>query len=126
MSYIFHIISHDVWETARSSAEMRVPSLDSEGFIHFSTVNQVVKVANKHYHGVAGLGVLVVETEKLAAPLRYEPPYMPGEIAPPTDELFPHLYGPLNTSAVKEIVDFPVGADGTFTLSPQLEAFREA
>lgn len=118
---ILHIISRDAWESARQSAEIRAPSLDSQGFIHFSTAQQITRVADKHYHGVSGLVALIVEVSKLAAPLRWEPPDMPGEIIPPTAELFPHLYGPLNVDAVRAVVDLPPRADGTFALPPALE-----
>jgi uncharacterized protein (DUF952 family) len=123
---ILHIISRDAWESARQSPEIRSPSLDSQGFIHFSTAHQVVRVADKHYPGVKGLVVLVVNTERLIAPLRWEPPDMPGEVIPPTAELFPHLYGPLNVDAVRQAIDFPPQPDGTFTLPPDLEQYLEA
>ena len=46
----------------------------------------------------------------LAAEVRYEPGSH-GE-----DELFPHLYGPLNLEAVRAVHDFPCEPDGSFIL----------
>lgn len=123
---ILHIISRDAWESARQSAEIRAPSLDSQGFIHFSSPRQVTRVADNIFPGVQDLLLLVVDVDKLTAPLRWEPPDMPGEEAPPTGELFPHLYGPLNLDAVRAAVDFPSNPDGTFTLPPELEAYLKA
>src|SRR5690606_10811986 len=123
---ILHIISRDAWESARQSAEIRAPSLDSQGFIHFSTAEQVTRVADNIFPGVQDLMLLVVDVDKLTAPLRWEPPDMPGEEAPPTGELFPHLYGPLNVDAVRAAAAFPSTPDGTFTLPPELEAYLKA
>ncbi len=33
-----------------------------------------------------------------------------------TASLFPHIYGPLNVSAVIQVMDFAPGADGKFKL----------
>lgn len=120
---ILHIIARDAWESARQSADIRAPSLETQGFIHFSTAAQAARVATKHYRGVEGLSLLVVDVQKLNAPLKWEPPDMPGEGKPATGELFPHLYGPLNTDAVVDIVDFPPRSDGTFALPPILEKY---
>jgi uncharacterized protein (DUF952 family) len=123
---ILHIISRDAWESARQSAEIRAPSLDSQGFIHFSTAEQVVRVADSIFPGVQDLMLLAVDVDKLTAPLRWEPPDMPGEEAPPTGELFPHLYGPLNADAIRGAVDFPPQPDGTFALPSELETYLKA
>jgi uncharacterized protein (DUF952 family) len=121
--YILHIIARDAWESARESAELHAPSLETQGFLHFSTPEQVVRVANSIFPGVRGLAILVVEVAALIAPLRWEPPDMPGEAAPPTGEVFPHLYGPLNVSAVRGVVDFPPMSDGTFVVPALLESY---
>lgn len=123
---ILHIISRDAWESARQSAEIRAPSLDSQGFIHFSTPQQVTRVADNIFPGVQDLILLVVDVDKLTAPLRWEPPDMPGEETPPTGELFPHLYGPLNADAIRGAVDFPPTPDGTFALPSALEPYLKA
>jgi uncharacterized protein (DUF952 family) len=116
MTHILHIIPIGQWEAAQAAGTYRGDTLDAEGFIHFSTAAQVVRVADARFRGHPGLALLVVETDRLAAPLRYEAPF---EGAMADAGLFPHLYGPLNLDAVVAVVDFPPGPDGTFTL-PEL------
>jgi uncharacterized protein (DUF952 family) len=102
---IFHITTRQEWEAALPAGEYTAPSLETEGFIHFSQRHQVVGVANAAYRGVPDLVLLSVDPERLAAPLRYEQ----GVHA---DERFPHLYGPLELSAVVDVRPFPEGPDG--------------
>jgi uncharacterized protein (DUF952 family) len=118
MSLIVHIVSRYDWEDARAAGEYRAESLESQGFIHCSTPEQVTRVANAVYHGQTGLALLVIETDRLAAPLKFEPPVHPAAGRPETGsaELFPHLYGALNLDAVVRVVDFPPQPDGTFAL----------
>lgn len=123
MQTILHIISRDAWEAARHSPELSVPSLHSEGFIHFSTAEQLVGVANKHYRGMNDALVLVVDAAKLPIPLRWEAPNMQGDTSAPAPGLFPHLYCPLNTDAVRDVIDLPCRADGTFQLPAALEKY---
>ena len=102
---IFHITTRAEWDAAVRDGEYTAPSLATEGFIHLSNRHQVAGVANAVYRGVPDLVLLCVDPERLAAPLRYEP----GEHA---DERFPHLYGPLELSAVSDVLPFPEGPDG--------------
>jgi uncharacterized protein (DUF952 family) len=87
-------------------------SLRSEGFIHCSTLAQVIDTANRFYRGQQDLLVLCIEESRLTAELKYEAPAMPRDEA--ADELFPHLYGELNVEAVERVVDLPCEADGSF------------
>ncbi len=108
---ILHIVAESSWVHAKSIGEYRHPSLDREGFIHFSKPDQVVRVANFNFKGQTGLVLLIVDDQKLRAQIKYE-----GEN--PKD-LFPHLYGTLNIDAVVGTVSFPPNSDGTFSL-PEL------
>ncbi len=108
MTLIYHIAEQAVWERAMEGAGYRPASLESEGFIHLSTAAQVLWVANRFYRGRAGLVLLTVEPERLAAELRYEESE-PGQ-------RFPHLYGPLNLDAVVAAQDFAPAEDGEFGL----------
>ena len=48
---IYHITSRSAWDEAKARGEYRAPSLESEGFIHCSTRNQLLQVANAFYRG---------------------------------------------------------------------------
>ena len=73
----------------------RAESLDSEGFIHFSSWSQLAATAARYYAGVPDLVVLVVDPSGLD--VRVEP-------SPSTGDSFPHLYSPLPVSAVVEVL----------------------
>lgn len=124
MSTILHITSFEAWKQARAAGQYAPESLQTEGFIHFSTAQQVVAVANAFYAGQRGLVLLVVDTDNLTSRLEWEPPIQPAsatvEMPPASGELFPHLYGPLNIEAVIRVVAFEPGEDGTFTLPEEL------
>ena len=104
---IFHILSKQAWETAVSHNIYSPESIKAEGFIHFSTREQVVLTANEFYRGQGGLLLLCVDDERVQAKVVYEDLYGKGQA-------FPHVYGALNLDAVQEVVDFPVNADGLF------------
>ena len=89
-------------------------SLRDEGFIHCSTLAQVIETANRFYRGQDDLILLLIDESRLKAELKYEAPAMKhGES---TKELFPHLYGELNVDAVVRIVELRCEADGSFQL----------
>lgn len=113
---IYHITTRAEWESARRSGEYRASSLESEGFIHFSRRDQVMRVAERFYRGQSGLVLLVVDPDRLTARLVFEPPINPqtGQTEPGATEDFPHLYGPLNADAVVRAVTFEPDADKSF------------
>jgi uncharacterized protein (DUF952 family) len=111
---IVHIVKRSEWMLALGRRTYAPDSLRSEGFIHCSTLAQVIDTANRFYRGQEDLVVLYIEKSRLTAELKYEAPTMPhGEAA---GELFPHLYGELNVEAVERVVDLPCEADGSFQL----------
>ena len=103
---IFHIAARAAWEAARAAGVYRGDTLDGEGFIHCSTADQVVATANRYFRGRTDLVLLAIDPVRVEAEIRYE--------AAPSGELFPHLYGPLALSAVRDVVDYRPGPDGTF------------
>jgi uncharacterized protein (DUF952 family) len=116
VSRIYHIARAADWERALSDGEYTTSSvgktLAEEGFIHASQGSQVKGTANKYYRDVPGdLVVLVIDTSRLRAELRYED--VPGAELP-----FPHIYGPLNTGAVIAAWPLLPGPDGTFAFVP--------
>lgn len=108
--HIYHIIPRTVWEQALASGTYRPTSLDTEGFIHASTREQVLDTAARYYRGQPGLLLLVIESDKLQSELRFDPVTLNG-----AETRFPHIYGPLNLDAVEAVLDFPPNADGSFS-----------
>lgn len=107
---VFHIISRTAWSDAQAAGAYVPARYDEEGFIHLSKRDQILRPANLLYQGHSDLVLLEIESASLAAEVRYEPGSH-GE-----DELFPHLYGPLNLEAVRAVHDFPCEPDGSFIL----------
>jgi len=125
---ILHLASNEAWLAAVGPAgiwrgkqgEYQAESLSMEGFIHCSTKSQIVGVANAFYHGQQGLILLAIDTDKLATELKWEPPAEPESTHARAGELFPHVYGPINLDAVKNVTPFEPDADGNFTLPDSL------
>ena len=105
MAIIFHITTREAFR--KEAASYSPEKFQTEGFIHCSTPDQVVKVADARFRGQSGLVLLCIETDKVQPEIRYE--NLEGG-----QELFPHIYGELNTDAVVQIVEFEPGAEGYF------------
>lgn len=106
---IFHITTKKNWEESIPDFIYVNDSLESEGFIHCSTGEQVLATACRYYSGRGDLVLMAISEAELDVPLMYEN-LLGG------DELFPHLYGPLNLTAVKQVCNFPPSSDGTFEM----------
>jgi ribosomal-protein-serine acetyltransferase len=113
---IYHITTENEWNLAQRTDEYRAVSLAAQGFIHMSDLQQVTKVANAVYAAQSDLVLLCIDPKRLRMPVKYEPPDTNIPAAHYEGELFPHLYGALNTDAVISAMDFPPAMDGTFTL----------
>jgi uncharacterized protein (DUF952 family) len=104
---IFHVATRSDWEAARASGSYTTSTLGrtlaEEGFIHASHVDQWQGVRERFYAGVTEpLLLLVIETELLTSPVVEE---VPADAT----ESFPHVYGPINASAVVQTI--PLGDD---------------
>ncbi len=103
MRMIYHLTTPTAWQRAAPEAYL-APSLETEGFIHCSNQDQVARVANLFYAGQPELLALCIEAERLQSPLKDEDPGV--------NELFPHVYGPINRDAIREVRPLERGADG--------------
>ena len=85
---IYKILRADEWAALREAGTSLGAPVDlADGYIHFSTAEQVAETAAKHFAGVDGLVLLAVEADGLGAALKWE--------ASRGGALFPHLYGQL-------------------------------
>jgi uncharacterized protein (DUF952 family) len=110
---IYKISTRSLWDEAeRTGAFVGAPVDRADGFIHFSTADQVRETAARHFAGQGDLLLVAVDAAALGAALRYEPSR--------GGALFPHLYGTLLLSAVLWVKPLAVGPEGH--LFPELES----
>ena len=103
--WIYHLSRRNDWALAKRAGVYAGSAEDTvDGFLHFSTASQVIESARKHRSGEPDLVLLEVDATALGEHLRWEPSR--------GDQLFPHLYGPLSTTAVAAEYDLPLGSDG--------------
>ncbi len=114
MIVLHHITTTDQWREAQERGEYRPPSLAEEGFIHCSTPDQLLAVANARYAGQSGLLLLQIDSDQVPAEIKYEDCYETGQ-------KFPHIYGPLPLPAVIQVREFRPGPDGFFTMPDGLQ-----
>jgi uncharacterized protein (DUF952 family) len=91
---IFKILDDALWQEAQRAGVFRGAPVDhADGYIHFSTSEQVAETARRHFAGRDDLVLLAIDTAKLdAQALRWEPSR--------GGDLFPHLYGDLPLTSV--------------------------
>lgn len=112
---IYHICARSRWEDGKASGAYEADTLEAEGFMHASTINQVIGVANAVFTGQRDLVFLVIDEGKLTNMLKYE--------TASNGEDYPHLYGTLNPNAVIREIEYAPGSDGSFAL-PDLSDLR--
>ncbi|MCA1491171.1 DUF952 domain-containing protein [Sinorhizobium alkalisoli] len=90
---IYKIVPALLWQEARRTGRFDGAPIDlADGFIHFSTRDQVTETAARHFEGQTDLLLVAVNAAVLGDKLTYEPSR--------GGALFPHLYAPLTLDAV--------------------------
>ena len=112
-SIIFHMCAKNKWQAAVVKGIYEGSSQDvADGFIHFSTADQVSESAAKHHTGQLGLVLLSVEVALLGNSLKWEKSR--------EGAFFPHLYGSLPLKAVVREDDLELGLDGRHEFPEEL------
>ncbi|MDG4649692.1 DUF952 domain-containing protein [Roseibacterium sp. SDUM158017] len=90
---IYKILRPREWAELERQGETAGAPIDvADGYVHFSTAEQVGETAAKHFAGEEGLILAAFEADGLGPALRWEPSR--------GGALFPHLYGPLRRADV--------------------------
>jgi uncharacterized protein (DUF952 family) len=102
---IYHMCKYEEWQAAQQTGAYGGSSQDrADGFLHFSTAEQIVESAARHRAGQEGLVLLTVDADVLGDSVKWEVSRGGAK--------FPHLYGDLPVSAAVRVDDLPLGADG--------------
>src|ERR1051326_1391447 len=108
---IYHMCPADTWQAAVRAGEYRGTADDlRDGFIHFSTAEQIADSARRHRAGQSGLLLIAVESARLGDRLKWEPPR--------GGALVPRLDGPRARAEVGRSAPLPLGPHGEHVFPP--------
>ena len=102
----FHLTPERVWLEHRLLNEYRPEGFADEGFVHCTdSVEVVLEVANRYYKDDPRPFLLLeVDLDAVSAPAVYED----------DERLYPHVYGPIELHAVRQVRRVERAEDGTF------------
>tara|TARA_Y100000815_G_scaffold190648_1_gene174066 strand:+ start:1349 stop:1741 length:393 start_codon:yes stop_codon:yes gene_type:complete len=102
---IFKIFRRPEWEEFRAAGSTDGAPVDiADGFIHFSTAEQVTETAAQHFTSESDLVLVAFDPDTMGADLKWE--------TSRGGALFPHLYRQLRMNEVIWDKSLPLGATG--------------
>ncbi len=111
---VYKVCNAAEWQAAGAAGAYKGSHIDcQDGFIHFSTAQQLRETVRRYFAEMRDLVLVEVNGSALGAALKWEPSR--------GGELFPHLYGDLALAAVAQVWDLPLGEDGAHQFPAQLE-----
>lgn len=101
--FVYKICTYLEWQRAREAGQFNGATVDiNDGFIHFSTADQMKETAEKHFKGQKDLKLLQINIIGLN---------IIWEVSR-GGQFFPHLYDMLPLSAVVNVWDLPLNKQG--------------
>ncbi|MEM6481447.1 MAG: DUF952 domain-containing protein [Pseudomonadota bacterium] len=86
---IYKVLLASEWQVLRREGRTAGAPVDlADGFVHFSTIEQLPETLSRHFAGENDLMLLAIEDERLGDALKWEPSR--------GGALFPHLYRDLH------------------------------
>jgi uncharacterized protein (DUF952 family) len=95
-STAFKILTAVQWSQFQADASFEGAPVDLEdGYIHLSTAEQLQATLDKHFAGQSGLVIAEIDLKALGNTVKWE--------VSRGGALFPHVYGALSMSAVRNV-----------------------
>ncbi|WP_238546108.1 DUF952 domain-containing protein [Tumebacillus flagellatus] len=106
MNVIYCLTPAPYWQQFEGKAEYLPRDYEEEGFIHATKGDDLLeRVMNRVYTTYEGeLLLLVIDEDRVKSEVKYE--------QASDGDLYPHIYGPLNTDAIVEIRQMERGPAG--------------
>jgi uncharacterized protein (DUF952 family) len=98
--FIYHIADLIEWEKQKESIVYTSYSLDDEGFIHCSKLEQIPSTLKRFFKNRSDLVILKIDTTLIRVPVIYE-------AADDGSGFFPHVFGAIAIASVVEVYNYP-------------------
>lgn len=107
--HIYKIVTKELWIRAQTGDNVPpMPIDEADGYMHFSTKDQLFETLRLYFAGQNDLEILVVRTSDVAQKLKWEPSR--------GGALFPHLYASLKRADIARHARVDVDPSGTCQL----------
>ena len=108
---IYKVLRAAEWEAFQRQGETAGAPVDlTDGYIHFSTADQLPGTLARHFAGEADLYLIACDPAALSPDLRWEPAR--------GGALFPHLYRPLRMVDVASAAPVALGSTNSVEAAP--------
>ena len=108
-SMIYHLALERSWKKQLKEGDYQPDSLNQQGFIHASSWEQINATYHKHFSRPNQLLIIVIDPLKVKSEIKYEN-FSEG------DQLYPHIYGPLNQDAINKIETVRLDSEGNLII----------
>ena len=114
--YTFHYTSETYYNSLDPAADYVPLEFEQDGFIHCTDgAENVARTASRIYRfDPDSFLALYIDKTLVTSPIKYEDP----------DEIYPHIYGPLNRDAIVRVLNAWRDHDGFFLPMPDLDYGR--
>lgn len=110
MDSLFHVGPLSLRGDLRGAQAYYPDRYEQEGFTHCSYRHQLPGVLDRYFADAGRLIVLEIDRNKIVSKII-------DESSTGAEELFPHIYGPIEVAAITQMHDIVRGSDGRFDLS---------
>lgn len=93
--FVYKVLTAAQLQAVEAGGFMEAPVDIADGFVHFSTSQQVQETLNKWFKGQAGCVIAAVSCEEIGAALRWE--------ISRGGDWFPHVYARLSRRHIKQL-----------------------
>ena len=110
---IYKAVPASLWRKAEDERHWRGAPVDlADGYIHFSSADQLAQTLEKHFAGEDDLLLVAVDEDVLGDDLRWE--------VSRGGALFPHLHARLSVDDIAWVEPLPLGPDGRHVLPERM------
>jgi len=107
---IYKVLTRGQWLRAKAGELVRSPADEADGFVHFSTAEQLQETLDKWFRGEEGCVLLTYEPTAFGADLKWEPAR--------GGRLFPHVYAGVEAGMAISTEELRLGPHGA-PLAPE-------
>ena len=116
---ITHCMKKAAWEAVQSDAYWGWESVERCGFMHCTGIPYLWRVLPNFEADPDERVIVCMDADRLEAPVRWE------DGGDTEGRLYPHVYGPINNSAVTMVLPYLKDAEGRYRKNPEFEAIAD-